>query len=252
MNSVKINCGVGDILLSRAILDGQQGVMGVSLGEEVAARERSHDYLPFAQWLFDTTFAGFGPANGDAPRLDPPGICRLTGLLPRWPRVPRPRTRGRCVVVTTKVRGLPRRIYETFRSDFVAAITAMATAVPVYLVGEKEIGWCKEYEHHGHDLVYSIYGDLFKIDGIGDLTVDELGVTPPTAEGYQKDMNAMLGASRVVTLGTGGNTSMAMSSGNCFSFVGHCEYEEFFSRMPWRPDGCFMTDNIGDFLEGLA
>lgn len=251
MNSVKINCGIGDILLSRAILDGQQGVMGVSLGEDAAAEARNAAYLPFARWLFDTTFAGFGPADADAPRLDPQALCRLTGLLPRWPRVPRHRVPGNTIVVTTKVRGLPRRIYETFRSDFACRIARLATRHNVLLVGEKEIGWNKEYDHHGHDLVYSIYGDLFQIPNVRDLTIDELGVTPPTPEWFNTDMYTMASANRVVTIGTGGNTTMAMAVGRCWSFVGHSEMEPFFAQMPWRPGGCFMTDNIGDFLEGL-
>lgn len=251
MTGVKINCGVGDILLSRAILDGSQGTFGVSLGEEVAARERGPDYLPFAKWLFDTTFAGFGPASGDAPRLDPPGICRLTGLLPRWPRLWRSRGGGGYVVVTTKVRGIHRRIYERFREDFVAAVRRLASIRPVCLVGEKEIGKCAEYDHHGSDLVYSIYGDLFQIDGINDATVPELGRTAPTPEQFRSDMMAMAEADRVITIGTGGNTTMAMAAGRCWSFVGHGEYEEFFSRMPWRPAACSMFDHEDDFLEGI-
>lgn len=251
MNNVRINCGVGDILLSRAVLDGQQGVVGVSLGEEVAAHERGPDYLGFAKWLFGETFAGFAPASEGSPRLDPPGICRLTGLLPRWPRLPRSNVDGGYIVVTTKVRGIHRRIYERLRSDFVDVIRTLALSRRVYLVGEKEVGKCAEYDHHGEDLVYSIYGDLFQIDGVTDMTVQELGRTAPTPQQFRIDANIMASAHRVVTIGTGGNTSMAMAAGRCWSFVGHGEYEEYFSRMPWRPAACSMFDHEDDFLGGL-
>ncbi|MFZ8927400.1 MAG: hypothetical protein ACO3CU_11655 [Candidatus Nanopelagicales bacterium] len=158
--------------------------------------------------------------------------------------------KGGYFVVTTKVRGLPRRIYEHIRHDFVERIRRLTQWNRVVLVGEKIIGMNAEYRHHGEDLVYSIYGDLMAL-GCEDRTVDELGVTPPTMGQFLNDMAAMQGAASVITLGTGGNTSMAMASGNCYSFVGFSEMEEFFSRMPWRPRGCRMFDNVEAFLGGI-
>lgn len=242
---VTLNAGIGDLILSRAMLPAD---VEVALDYDAIDRYRTPAYREFADALFRSLFHGFTIVESDQSGMTPQEIAAL-GFKPGVPDL-RPR---RVVVaedhtiVTTKVRGWHCDRYLAIRTAFLERISRMKKVI---LLGEREIGRNAEYDEHGYDNVYSIYEDLKPLADI-DVTVPELGATPPSWQDFFEDCAMMSAAGRVVALGSGGNVTMAMAfASRCVLNVGGTEMEGFFNDMPSSPRVCRCTTDAA-FLEAL-
>lgn len=235
-----INGGIGDLIHSHAMVEGvrhQHDRIEIGIDRRGVAEARSPEYLHFADRLLGTLCDGppyalvDGDGGGQTPQMLAaaglpilmPDLRRKLGLLGG--------TSGRYVAVTTKIRGWDRAKYLAIREEFLAIVWRITMTMPVVLIGEREIGRNAEYEYHGPDRIFSIYEDLAG-PNVVDQTVPELGCTPPTWRQFLSDCRVMAGAERVLTLGTGGNVSMAMASGRAFVLAGETEMGDYFLSMP--------------------
>lgn len=243
-----LNAGIGDLILSHAMIG--DAPVSVSIDDRAIVLNRSPEYREFAWTLLRTLFGsrvveeyGDGlPPQGLVLYGFTPAVPDLRHVLPMLDGPPAP-----CVVVTTKVRGWPRRRYEAIRQEFLARLSKIRRLV---LVGERAIGRNAEYVEHGEDKIYSIYDDL-KLLPCLDATVPELGITPPRWADFRLDCTRMAYAERVITLGSGGNVSMAMAcSGNCLVHADGTEMESLFRAMP-ASDRVRMCSTDAEYLEAL-
>ena len=212
----------------------------VSLSRSAVLRARDEWYLPFAMRLMTLLFGDRELSVVDAPGVDPIALLSagfparrpsLASVLPAG----EPLVTGPYVAVTTKARGLDRHRYEETRPRLVSTLQSIAAVVPVVLIGEREIGENAEYEHHGASRIYSIYEDLQQVPHI-DLTVPELGRTPPSWDQFRLDCLHMRDASAVVALGSGGNLTMALAVGRPVGFYAGTEMAEYLQWMPLEHD----------------
>ena len=238
-----LNAGIGDLIWCHAMLEPVASDRHTACLSMRAIRQaRDERYLPFARRLLAMLFGGSGfdiAEEVDENGLDPLTLCWI-GFRPRVPALAgvlpageRP-TSEPYVAVTTKVRGLERRRYEAIRIRLIEALRAISRRHPIVLIGEREIGRNAEYEHHGGAMVYSIYEDVRWLPCI-DLTVPELGSTPPAWDQFRADCMTMRHARGVVALGSGGNVAMAISTGAPFGFLVGTEMAPFLSRVNGLP-----------------
>lgn len=245
-----LNAGIGDLILSRAMLTGPAEV---ALDYQAIDHYRTPTYRPFAETLLQTLFQApqFQIVESDEPGMTPQAIAGL-GFQPAVPDLRgvigdewRPETHY--TVVTTKVRGWPRDRYQAIRSAFLARLEQLGRIV---LLGERTIGRNAEYAEHGDDKVYSIYEDLKPLASV-NATVEELGSTPPQWDDFVADCSMMAHADRVITLGSGGNVSMAMAfADKCLLHIGGTEMERLFAAMP-PSDRVRMARSDAEYLEAM-
>lgn len=250
-----LNAGIGDIILSHAMIDRspEPERLTVSLDDDAIERYRTPEYADFAYRLAETLFRAprydvvRGGAGGKTPQqlsfyFNPAAPDCRSVLAPNL-------THSAYVAVTTKVRGWSRHEYEHIREDFLELLDQIALRLPLVLVGEREIGWNQEYDEHGRDRVFSIYNDLCQRTCI-DYTVPELGRTPPDWDSFLTDCWTLAAAERVVTLGSGGNVTLAMAVGRPLVLAGGTEMSDFFMAMP-PTRRIKMFSSPVDYLEAL-
>lgn len=237
------NAGIGDIILLHAMLErlGQPATIGLS--EAAVTQARSEAYRPFAQKLMETLF--FAPqytldwslkdGGIDPPTLHfryglPVGAPDLRDVLPAG----EPVASAGYVVVHTKCRGWAKARYLGIKDRLLSSIRRIAESRLIVLLGERRIGMNAEYRHHGPDFVFSIYEDLCDIPCL-DLTVPELGITPPDWTTFRQECLVMRDAAAVVALGSSGNTTMAQACGCWIGCIGGSEMEAYLRQMPEDP-----------------
>jgi hypothetical protein len=249
-----INGGIGDLIHSHAMVEAcEHEQIEIGIEHTGVANARSLEYLRFADLLLAALCdePRYKIVDGDGPGQTPQmladaGLPIVMPDLRRKLDLPKP-CRFRHVVVTTKVRGWDRSKYLAIRDEFLRLLGELP--LPIVLVGERQIGWNDEYQCHGPDRIFSIYEDLAPLAAV-DKTVPELGRTPPTWRQFLADMSMLADAQRVVTLGTGGNVSMAMSVGWPLVLAGETEMGDYFLAMP--PDErVSVFDGAGDYLQGI-
>lgn len=250
-----LNAGIGDLILCHAMLAplAASGRHSVCLSKRAIEDARSEAYLPFARRLMSLLFDGFEIENEvDAIGLDP--ICLMgMGFRPTLPVLGDVLPAGESVcdlpyiAISTKVRGLARARYDAISERMLASLREISRGVPLVLIGEREIGRNAEYLHHGDNLVYSIYDDVRTLPCL-DLTVPELGITPPSWVQFRQDCLTMREAAAVVALGSGGNVTMAMAVGAPWGFVEGTEISPYL----YRVNGLPLWDNETQFLAMLG
>jgi hypothetical protein len=238
---IVMNAGIGDIILTHAMLGQCSRPVRVGLCEKAICTARSADYRSFARSLFELLFAGDSYVIDytlPGPGIDPTALAAF--LSPQSPDLREvlpddgPAVQADYVVVLTKIRGWWRHRYEAIRPRLLAALKRVAAGRLLVLVGEREVGQNAEYRHHGANYIYSIHEDLAGIQCL-DLTVPELGVTPPLLADFRRDCRVLRDAAAVVGLGSGGNTTMAQACGNWVANIDQTEMEAFLRLMPEDP-----------------
>jgi len=245
--SIKTCAGIGDILHTKAQLDQiRDDYDRISIGydDSLVSRFRSDDdqYRIFLDGLFKLLFSE-QPYHRDqhikAQCKNPealwesgfqpivPDLSHLLALRTSIPDEP-------YIVISTKIRGIKRAQYEELRPDFLNVLRLLSKKSIVVLLGERTIGYNAEYKCHGSELIYSIYTDVLSATQDGkllDLTVPELGLTAPSLIRFRNECFIQQKALRVITIGSGGNVSIAMSVGKIIGFYAHSEMERFFTVM---------------------
>lgn len=236
MSALKINIplGIGDIIYIKAQLEAHKAKYSsieicpaFHLIEHY--RNNKQDYRHFVNAILKILF--------DEPpykivydkkypfmELGSQGIWANYKLEPQRPRLAHRLCKGipldipKYYVMTTKIRELPRKIYEKIRPEIMPVLAAMSKRHPIVILGERQVGMNNEYQIHGSANIYSIYDDLIKIPNIIDKTIPELGLTTPDIVQFQQDCLIMSKAERIISLGVGGNFCMATAVGEVIGY----------------------------------
>lgn len=256
-----INAGIGDIIHSHAMLEAARpAVTEVAVAVDHAAlqsvRNVAHSEFAtrLAQFVFREPTYTIVPQSTDGMTPQqlvgaglPMAVPDLRDVLPLdgIGRPPEP-----FVAVSTKVRSLRRDRYEQMRLEFLHHLTELAKRVQLVVIGERMLSMTPEYQGHGDGFAYSIYDDLMTVPCV-DATFPEYGNVPAQWDQFRMDCTVMRNAERVITLGTGGNVSMAMACGRCLCLIQQTEMEWYFRAMP--PDERITcAETPAEYLEEIG
>ena len=257
-----IHGGIGDLIHCHAMFEAAKGRFSdveIIMDEHRLAEARNGAHVEFARRLLVTLFREpdyriGSDERGEFRGMTPQALCR-TGLAPVAPDLRRVLPAAGAeptppfVAVATKVRGWRRHRYDAIRESFLGLLGRIAKRVPLMLVGERVLSETPEYQGHGDDFAYSIYDDLARLPCI-DNTFAEYGQRPAQWGQFRSDCTTMFYAERVITLGSGGNVSMAMACGKCLALIEQTEMEEFFAAMP-AVSRITLCKSVGDYLAEL-
>lgn len=256
-----INGGIGDLIHCHAMFEAAKGRftdVEIIMDEHRLVEARNESHLEFARRLLSTLFVGapyrFGrDDDGQYVGMTPQALCRA-GLEPMPPDLRRVlplagAARSPFVAVSTKVRGWRRHEYEAIREPFLGLLEDISLRLPLVLVGERVLSQTADYEQNHAGRVYSIYDDLSQLTCV-DNTFPEFGEAPAQWDQFRSDCTTMYHAERVITLGSGGNVSMAMACGRCLAMIGGTEMGGFFESMPTVPRLTLCT-SVDDYLASM-
>lgn len=256
--AVTINAGIGDIIHCHAMLEAEKhryGQIAVSLNERGLAEARNTSHIPFARRLMSLLFCAppYRIMQPEDEGLTPQQLCRhgfhpvapdLRRVLPLAGETPPP-----FVAVSTKVRGWHWHEYEAIRETFLGLLEDISLRLPLVLVGERVVSMTPDYVRSHSGRVFSIYDDLSRLTCV-DQTFPEFGDAPAEWDQFRADCTTLYHAERVITLGSGGNVSMAMACGRCLAMIGGTEMGNFFESMP-EVSRLTLCKSVSEYLAEL-
>jgi hypothetical protein len=125
---------------------------------------------------------------------------------------------GEYVVITTKIREIDNAIFTKLAPQLWNVLSKIAKKYTIVVLGEKKVERRKEYDIPSlKNKIYGIYNEIISClpnNNFLDLTVDALGETVNTLKDIRQDCLIMNQAKAVITLGIGGNCSLASACAN--------------------------------------
>lgn len=257
--------GLGDLVLGRAQLDpvvAHCREVRVGFAREILhfRSARYRDFATrFARLIFDCP-----------PYVVVPGLqathctdeCMYIhfGARPQWPRLanvlcagPALHTERPYVVLNTKVRFMPRKVFDARWPELLRALQSLAQRYQLVLLGEQEMEPSREYREHGPGRIYSIYSELSRSLELTDLTI---GTFSPDHEmrlaQLRQDCTYIRDAVASVHIGIGGGFVFSAAVGKPLCVSGHEPiFVDAFLRQQ-APHGCLYTTNWDELLGRLA
>jgi len=262
--NINTHVGIGDIFHFKQILDSikfNYDKINISFDNQVikGCKNDYDEYYQFISPLFDKLFLEDPYLIHDyvnVNSMSPVEFSMRERLKPEIPCLEKyftlQKNKEDYIVVLTKIRGMHINVYYSLRNEYLNLLNSISKKNKIILMGEKIVGLNNEYKClGGSSAVYSIYDDLISnIDNYEDLTIDELGITSPNFDNFIKDCELMNRAKNVISLSTGGNTSMAMSISSIINYYGNSELEPFFNLMD-KNENKFITNNLNIFFDKL-
>ena len=280
---MKINPGVGDILLIRNQFDSvihKYNEIEISLNRPILIRFRekqgTSEYYNFAydftKMVFDhppyivtenQSFPRMSIIDNDmGVEIPDEGLYKIndySSFLCEGEKLPKD-----YIVITTRIRMLPQR--SKFLLDvaptFLCALEELSKKHPIYLIGEREVALTPENKMHGNELIYSIYNELMPYiynDNLVDMTMNSSEAQVPNISKLKYDCQLMKGAKAVITLGIGGNFILALATATkLYSYIGESSDVQsvipFYSKMSEYPQrkGISIYTDINKFVENIS
>lgn len=278
-----LNCGIGDIILSRNMFDGirhrfdkihispNSGVLDTYRNGD--AKFKSFAFM-FMKLMFnhpkyivelDKQYPKFSCIDNRFLGLDiPDNILYSVNDFSRYLCRGKDIDSDNYVVITTKVRGGPLQndYHSLFKKPFLRALIELSKKHEIVILGEREIVPTYEYKLIGGQKIYCIYEDLVSylahtgrvIDK--SISGDETNVS--TIERLQHDCHIMRRAKNVITIGYGGNLILSLATSiNSSNFLGITRtkgYDDsYYLRMSnyKQRKGVCITTNFDEFIEDL-
>lgn len=257
-----INVGIGDHLVLRMFLDGikdQYDRIAVTHSRPGMAFWHNNNA---ARWDFNLKLGKllFGERpyeliqNARFPFFPNERIVREINNKPVKPNVDclcvgKPLDVEKYIILTTKVRQLPKSIFEQSKNKLTPIFQKLANARQVVIIGEREVEKTKEYSAAPNkDQVYGIYDywkSILPNNKILDLTIPALGVIPSTLPQVQQDCLIMNKADAVITFGIGGNVWLSACAAN--NTIGYRTDNDIVADLIQFPT-LSITKNIDDFI----
>lgn len=258
---IKAHVGIGDLLCMKAMLDPVQDKIRICADKGIIRdfRNDSPEFKvflsKFMKMLFtephyeivdDNSAPSISHIELDAVHHLPIRKPDFGHLLPAGKDL----DIGPYIAVTTKIRHVPRCEYDTFKLRFVKSLNHLSKKYKIVIMGEKAISNNAENAYYGPNEIYSIYEDIKSIRNSIDLSVSQS--TDFSFESLIQDCHIMRKSLRTITIGEGGNLSLAMA----FSFIlgyrkknalGHTFLERMFPKAE-AYQNAYVTTNLDHFF----
>lgn len=281
---VMLNCGIGDVILTRNILDGvkhQYDKINITPNNRIIDQYKNGD-KNFKNFIYSFMKIMFS---------DKPYSVKQNQAYPRFSCmdniyqniiisdeskysiktyskelcVGEPLQISDYIVISTKVRGAPLlNDFNTFyRKQYLDALLRLCDKYKIVILGERDVLDNVEYRSIGPQRIYCIYNDLMQVllntGQVIDMTISGNEASIPTLKKLQQDCLIMNNAKNVISLGFGGNFILTLASAKAItSFVGDEEtiisgfapYYVHMAHYPQREDVC-ITTQFTNFIEKL-
>lgn len=160
---------------------------------------------------------------------------------------------GEYIVLTTKVRYLSKAKLNAISKELWSTINSLYNKYKIVILGERVVEMNSEYIHHTSEHIYSIYDDIINnvpASKLLDLTIPALGITTSNLQQIQQDCLIMKNAKFVMTLGVGGNFSMATAVANTIGYRAdqHDIFEVIYNR---EYSNAIVTKDFARFISAL-
>lgn len=281
---VMLNCGIGDVILTRNILDGvkhQYNKINITPSNQIINQYRNGD-KNFKNFIFSFMKTMFNSK---------PYSVKLNQKYPRFSCMDNiyqdiivsdeskysiktysdelcigdPLPISDYIVISTKVRGAPLlNDFDTFyKKQFIDTLLKLCDKYKIVILGEREILNNVEYRHIGPQRIYCIYNDLIKVllntGQVIDMTISGNEASMPSLKKIQQDCLIMNNAKNVISMGFGGNFILTLASAKAItSFVGEEDtiikgFAPYYVNMAHHPQrqGVCITTQFTDFIETL-
>lgn len=281
---VMLNCGIGDVILTRNILDGvkhQYDKINITPNNRIIDQYKNGD-KNFKNFIYSFMKIMFS---------DKPYSVKQNQAYPRFSCmdniyqniiisdeskysiktyskelcVGEPLQISDYIVISTKVRGAPllNDFNIFYRKQYLDALLRLCDKYKIVILGERDVLDNVEYRSIGPQRIYCIYNDLMQVllntGQVIDMTISGNEASIPTLKKLQQDCLIMNNAKNVISLGFGGNFILTLASAKAItSFVGDEEtiisgfapYYVHMAHYPQREDVC-ITTQFTNFIEKL-
>jgi hypothetical protein len=257
--------GLGDIINVKGTLDpikDQFSEIRINFHRDIIQRvQRNADYNKFLDDLGVLFFSEYPYILDNGSHYHHIGGDPFTdnGIIPTKPELGHILCKGtplnlgeEYVVLTTKIRSMPRRCWNA--KELWDTIRQISVKYKIVVLGEKIVEMNADHLSLGADNIYGIYQDILSNipnDRIVDLTFPSLGITSPILSRVQQDCLIMQDAKFVITLGIGGNFTMANAVAKTIGFrVDHDSIGNVIYDGKIYPNN-MVTRNWGLFIKKL-
>ena len=272
--NVKINMGIGDVLMARGILDAQKdkfskvyvspnydtfkGTRNATNSDIEFTEELMRMVLkpPYYNLVFENTdyeerySYTFGKYNKFPTRVTDLSEILCEGV---------PLDIGTYVVVTTRVRELPKKEYdEQIKDGFLKRLSKISKKYKVVIIGERKISDIPEHKEliEQRERLYSIYDDIIGTlnkNRVVDLSFDNLKERDnDKMKTFKQDCLYMKNAKYTIVLGNGGNACVALYVANV---IGYYSLDNIVDPFPQWDDtiynNIYYNTNLKDFFDNL-
>lgn len=268
---VKINLGIGDILIARGILDAQKenyDKVYVSIDYKTYERTRQPKQVDkdFTYQLLDMVFKppyycleksetdyphryGYTFHTIDKFPLIPPN---MSGILCEGKSL----NIGPYITVSTRVREIPIKEYEKdIKKKFLDSLIKLSEKYKIVIIGEREL---VKYPEHDFlkERIFTLYNDLIKTlpsNRVVDLSFSNINNIKNRMESFKQVCMYMRDADWNIILGNGGDGCISISIGNT---IGYFTRNNTGDPFPFIFDnqsfpGIHYTSNLNLFFDKL-
>lgn len=276
--AIKTCVGLGDIIYIKQLLDDTKhfyNTIKIVPDKDTISSSKNNftDYFKFLYNMFDDLFSELPYEITYSHEFTASRISHFqyinflknTFNITVTPKIPNlekyfckntPHLKNNNILITTKIRGIPKFEYENIKFNFYELLNKISKKYNLILIGEKTIGTTPEYETLETNSIFSIYDDLVKyLKNYQDETVPTIMDDTPKYSKFIDDCNKMHNSKRVITLGFGGNAAIAMSVSSIINYFGNSTTEshciDYFKSMSKSNFTKFLTNDIQQFYYKL-
>ena len=227
---IKLAIGLGDILLSKAMLDRFKHLyerINISFYTEyiVAYRNGEQGNYKFlndlAQLLFSEPPYNYIPEGHAVRHFNPQELQDFHHITMTHPDLAHIicdpnyyHGLSNYIVINTKVRALNKPVYEAIKVPFWNIIRQITAKKKLVILGERVVEMNHEYAYLTSIHVWSLYNEIINnipSNQILDMTVPALGITPPDLQHIREDSCVLRDADFVISIGIGGGFCLSSS-----------------------------------------
>jgi len=242
-----LRIGIGDIILAWAALENMKHKLNdiyidVNWSILSAYKDNSENYKKFIQDLIQTLFTDnkyklFTNKRGEEHTFDDFRNYGIPAVLPKAAHLlcaDYTLMDAEYIVITTKVRQFDKKKFLSYKDHFIEIIKKLSIKYKIVLLGEQEIEYGVEYSLYGVNHIYSLYDYLKDINNVIDLTTKVISSDNASLENVKKDCAIMHKARAVITVGCGGNLTLAAAVSKHLIGIRRDDYEfgDFIYRNP--------------------
>lgn len=268
---IKVNMGVGDLLLIRSMLDYQKDkyskihiTPNATFFDVLRTPEYKDGFIKdYIEMLFKDDYYVIDN-NQSYPRKNTETLYwenKIPFVGPQYMKDEfckgAPLNIGKYLTLTTKIRALDKSHYEKIKKDFFNVISLISNKYKIVVIGEKTLPDWPEYKNGTTPDVFMIYNDIMSFlpkENIIDMTYN-CTKSGSTLSQLQQDCVYMRDAYYNIILGLGGGFCLAMTCGRILGFwQEHKNFEvtKLYEICTKLKSNMYMTRNIEKYIEWIS
>lgn len=268
---IKVNMGIGDLLLIKSMLDYKKDSYSkiyITPNTEFFDKLRTTEYKngpikQYIKWLFDDSSYYKIDNNLTYPRKNTETLFWEDKIQFKGPQYMRDKfckgkslNIGDYVTITTKVRAINKKKYESIKKEFFEALSKVSEKYKIVILGEKTLPNWTEYTDGTTNDVFVIYDDIIKYlpkDNIIDMTIDT--IHDSNLKQLQQDCVYLRDAYQNIILGLGGGFCLTLVAGKILGYWqphAYSQVTELYEYCTNFKSNMYMTRDFEKFIYWLG